>query len=163
MKDRDVLYKEDLVLKSDARTQKELFKEVGSYLFEKKLVTEGFTQAICERESKHPTGIDLSVVADSLPNVAIPHTEAKYCKTRVIVFVKLKHEICFKYMIKPDESLAVRYLFFILNHEKEKQNTILSDLMEFITKPEHLNHLEKLDTEKEMYEYLSSKQRMDVS
>lgn len=163
MREKNELYREELVLKSDARTQSELFEEVGNYLFEKKFVTEGFTQAICERESEYPTGIDLSVVADSLPNVAIPHTEAKYCKAKVIVFVKLKQAIPFKDMIKPDESLAVRYLFFIINDKKENQSTILSDLMEFITTPKHLTHLETLNTKKEMYEYLSSNQRMDVS
>lgn len=156
------LYREDLVLKSDARTQSELFKEIGNYLFEKNLVTKGFLQAICERESKYPTGIDMSLVADYVPNVAIPHTEARYCKTKVIVFVKLKQVIPFNHMIQPDESLAVRYLFFIINHEKEKQSTILSDIMEFITIPEHLVQLERLNTEKEIYEYLISKQRMDA-
>lgn len=162
MSEKNVLYTEDLVLKSNARTQKELFKEVGNYLFEKNLVTEGFVDAICERESKYPTGIDLSVVADSLPNIAIPHTEAQYCKAKRIVFVKLKQALSFNDMIKPDEYLDVRYLFFIINNTKEKQSTILSDLMEFITNPEHLNYLETLDTEKDMYEYLSSKQRMDI-
>lgn len=159
MSKKNVLYREDLVLKSNASTQKELFNEVGNYLFEKNLVTEGFVHAICERESKYPTGIDLSVVADSLPNVAIPHTESKYCKTKRIVFVKLNQVLSFNNMIKPDETLAVRYLFFIINNTEEKQSTILSDLMEFITTPEHLDYLETLETEKDMYEYLRSKQR----
>lgn len=155
------LYRADLVLKSEARTQSEVFQDIGAYLLKKNIVTEGFTQAICERERKYPTGLDLSVLADSLPNVAIPHTDAKYCKTKVIVFVKLKQVISFNHMIKPDEPLAVRYLFFIINNSNEKQSTTLSELMEFIMNSENLKKLEKLDTEKDIYEYLIYKQRID--
>lgn len=160
MSELNELYQEKFVFICDAKTQSELFTDLGNYLYENNIVTEGFTQAVCEREKKYPTGIDLSVVEDSLPNVAIPHTDAKYCKTKAVVFVKLKQAIPFYHMIQPDESLAVRYLFLIINHTKDSQSTILSELMEFITNPKNIEHLETLNTEKELYGYLSHTQRM---
>lgn len=155
------LYRKDLVLKSKAQTQRELFQEIGDFLYEKKIVTAGFTQALIERERNYPTGLDLSLVDDALPNVAIPHTDASYCRTEAIVCVKLEKLLSFKHMIAPDESLDVRYVFFIINHLKNKQSTILSELMAFITKAENLKNLDELKTEKEIYDYLICHTRRD--
>lgn len=155
MNDVQSLYKRDLILKSDAQTQEEVFKEVGEYLLSKDLVTNEFVEAIIERESNHPTGLDLAPVADNLLNVAIPHTEAEYCKTKAVVFVELNKELVFQNMISPDDELKVSYLFFIINDEKTNQTNVLSGLMTFMTNPENMRALAKLETVESIYEFLT--------
>jgi len=148
------LYNKDLILKSDARTQEEVFKEVGSFLLDKQLVNDEFIDAIIDREHNYPTGLDLAPVAEGLPNVAIPHTETEYCKTKAVVFVKLTHEVVFYNMIAPDQELKVSYLFFIINDEKTNQTNVLSNLMAFMTNEENMRTLEQKETPEEIYEFL---------
>lgn len=150
----DTLYDRELILKSDAQTQEEVFKEIGAFLLKKDLVNEQFTDAIIEREKNYPTGLDLAPVAEQLPNVAIPHTETEYCKSKAVVFVKLNNQITFHNMINPDEALRVKYLFFIINNEKTNQTDVLSNIMAFITNKENMRTLERLDTAESIYNFL---------
>lgn len=157
MKEIKTLFKKELILKSKATTQEEVFKEVGQYLLEKNLITINFIDAIISREDNYPTGIDLSVVEENLANVAIPHTDMKYCKTEAIVFVKLEQSISFQNMIRPEECLDVWYLFFILNNEKPRNRNILSELMDFLTIADNMHQLNQLETTQEIYEFLKDK------
>ncbi|MBS4535754.1 PTS sugar transporter subunit IIA [Clostridium sp. D2Q-14] len=148
------LFKKDLVYISDKNTQEEIFEEIYNILLERGLVTEEFKEAIIEREKNFPTGLDLSPVGNGLPNVAIPHTETEYCKSKLVVVVKLNNSIVFNNMIEPDKELKVNYLFFIINDEKTKQSNVLSRLMSFITEKEKIEHLDKLNSESDIYEFL---------
>lgn len=156
MTEINTLYRKEFVLKSDAKTQEAVLKEVGDYLFEKNVVTADFIPAIIEREREYPTGIDLTPIADDLPSIAVPHTDTEYCKTKMIVFVKLKESVLFYNMIKPKEPLTVRYLFLIINNEKKKQTNILSELMEFMTANDNMYQLGQLDSTEELYEFLKT-------
>ncbi|NBJ70589.1 MULTISPECIES: PTS sugar transporter subunit IIA [Clostridia] len=151
------LYKKDLIFKSDAQTQDEVFNEIGTKLLQKGLVNDRFIAAIKNREKEYPTGLDLSPVAKGLSNVAIPHTEAEYCKTKAIAFVKLNDGITFRNMIVPDLDLKVKYLFFIINNEKTNQTNVLSDLMSFITNENNMRYLKKLDNTESIYNFLTNK------
>lgn len=155
MSDIKDLYAKDLILKSQARTKAAVLEEVGNYLQEKNLVKDTFVSAIIEREQEFPTGIDLAPVGENLPNVAIPHTDTEHCKTKAIVFVKLEEAISFNNMIKPDEQLEVNYLFLIVNDQKTNQTNVLSELMGFMTNEENMHQLEELDSEEEIYEFLT--------
>lgn len=150
------LFRKELIFNSDLKTQEEVFRYIGGILLNKGLVKNGFTQSMIDREQNHPTGLDLSPVAKDLPNVAIPHTEAKYCADRAIAFVKLNKEITFKNMISPEKVLQVKYLFFIINHEKENQTNILSGLMEIFTEKKRMERLDALNDKAEIYRFFTT-------
>lgn len=153
------LFREDLIFKSTAKTKEKVLTEIGKTLYEKGIVKQSFIKALVEREKEFPTGIDLAPVAAGLANVAIPHTDAKHCKDQVIVFVKLAQAVIFRNMMKPDEEMDVNYLFIIVNDRKTKQTNILSDLMGFMTNKENMQKLDTLESEAEIYEFLTSKKR----
>lgn len=148
------LFKDDLIFFENVATWEELFEQVGSKLLDKNLVKPSFVEAIKERERNYPTGLDLSVVGEDTPNVAIPHTETEHCNSDQIVVVKLNNEIMFNNMIAPDKELNVRFVFFILNSQKSVQTNILSNLMGFFTKDNNVNHLNQLETAEEVYQYI---------
>lgn len=152
------LFRKDLIFIEDAKDSRDIFTKVGKKLFEKGLVNEEFINAIIKRESEYPTGLDLSIVDSEsiIPNVAIPHTESKYCKAKNIVIVKLKNEVIFNNMISPADKLEVKFLFMILNNEKEVQSNLLGSLMNFFTKKENLITLSKLEDTEEIYNYIVS-------
>lgn len=151
------LFRKELILKSNTDTKEKVLTAIGNLLYEKGLVKESFICAIIDREANYPTGIDLSPVAAGVPNVALPHTEAKHCKDQVIIFVKLEQAIPFNNMINPEEEVAVHYLFLIVNNQRKNQTNVLSELMGFITDEENMHQLDILDSEKEIYEFLTSK------
>lgn len=148
------LFREELIFVENAQTQEEIFMTIGKRLVEKGIVKEGFTQAIMEREENYPTGLDLSPVSDEIPNAAIPHTEAEYCNSKNVAFVKLENTIQFKNMIAPDNEIPVKYLFVIINNDASHQTNVLSGLMAFMTDAETMKKLETLTDKKEMYDFL---------
>lgn len=149
------LFQQDLVFIENVENQEEIFSLIGKELQEKELVNEEFVNALLNREKNHPTGIDLSPVSEGLPNAAIPHTETEYCIGRCIVFVKLEKAIKFYNMIAPDTKMDAKYLFFIINDQKENQTNVLSELMAFLTDADNVKALEELETEDELYKFLT--------
>lgn len=154
------LFRKELILKSCAATKEKVLSEVGHILYEKGLVKESFKQAIIEREVNYPTGLDLSPVAVGLPNVALPHTDAKHCKSQVIVFVKLEQAISFNNMMQPEAALPVHYLFVLVNHQKEKQVNVLSELMGFLINEATMQQLDCLGSTEAIYDFLTSEKEV---
>ena len=154
MAETESLFKEDLIFFESATTCDELFEQVGSKLAEKGIVKPSFVEAIKERERNYPTGLDLSVVGENVPSVAIPHTETEHCNENHIVVVKLNNGVAFKNMIAPDKTVDVRFAFFIINSQKTAQTNILSNLMEFFTKGNNMSILNRLETAEEIYQFI---------
>ncbi|WP_018662698.1 PTS sugar transporter subunit IIA [Heyndrickxia acidiproducens] len=157
MSELNQLFKQDLILFESVSTQRELFENVGAKLLEMGLVKPAYTNALIERESHYPTGLDLSVVGENTPNVAIPHTETEYCNAEQVVIVKLENEVPFYNMISPDKKLNVKFAFFILNHQKKAQTNILSSLMEFFTQDGNVSSLNQLNSKEEIFQFIQSK------
>ncbi len=155
-KEFNKLFSEDLIFIEEAKDSEDIFNKIGKKLIEKGLVKDSFIDAVISREKDYPTGLDLSVIDNSIKisNVAIPHTESEYCNTKKVVVVKLKNEIMFNDMISPDHKLKVKFLFMILNNEKGEQCNILAYLMDFFTKNKNFIKLAKLNDTSEIYKYI---------
>lgn len=149
------LFQKDLIFIENVENQEEIFNLIGKELQEKELVHEEFVSALLNREKNHPTGIDLSPVSEGLPNAAIPHTETEYCTGQCIVFVKLEKAINFYNMIAPEAEMDAKYLFFIINDQKENQTNVLSELMAFLTDADNVKALEELETKEQLYKFLT--------
>lgn len=149
------LFQKDLIFIEDVEKQSEVFNFIGNKLQEENIVNDQFIDALFERENKYPTGLDLSPISEDIPSAAIPHTETEYCKSKCIVFVKLEHPVKFNSMIEPDVEIDVRYLFFIINDQKENQTNVLSELMAFLTNPDNVKTLDSIETKEEIYQFLS--------
>lgn len=154
MSSMNQLFDRQLIFFGNASTQKELFQDVGEKLLQNGLVKPKYIEAIMERERNFPTGLDLSVVGEDVPNVAIPHTEVEYCNAEQVVVVKLTEGITFHNMIAPDKELKVKYAFFILNNQKKGQTDILSNLMGFFTQDQNVKVLDTLNSSEEIYQFL---------
>lgn len=139
---------------SDASSKEDLFKELYEKLKTDDLVNDKFLQMVEEREKNYPTGMDMSLVSDSLPNIAIPHTEAEACKVTRVIPVKLNKKISFNNMIDPEKELDVSFIFMILNNEGGMQTDVLANIMDFVTKTQGIEELFSLDSEDKIYEFI---------
>lgn len=139
---------------SDASSKEDLFKELYDKLKADDLVNDKFLQMVEEREKNYPTGMDMSLVSENLPNIAIPHTEAEACKVTRVIPVKLNNKISFNNMIDPEKELDVSFIFMILNSEGGMQTDVLAKIMDFVTKTEDIENLFGLDSEDKIYEFI---------
>lgn len=155
----DPLFNEKEVFVSNASTQEEVFREVAEILYKRDLVTKDFINNLLEREENYPTGIDMSVVSEKIPNIAIPHTESEFVKARMIVPIKLNKEISFHNMIDPTKEFDVKFLFMILNNDPEGQSNILARIMDFMarTSENELVSFFKASDPKDIYSFLNRK------
>lgn len=151
------LFVEDTVYISSKTTAEEVIQEISDKLLEKGLVKPDFYQNVIGREKDYPTGIDLGVVNEALPNIAIPHTEGEFVNVRRVIPVHLEEPVTFKNMIDPDSSMEVKFLFMILNNDPEGQSNILAQIMNFCTTTS-VNDLEaffKSTDKSAIYEFLN--------
>lgn len=149
------LLDKELIMIDKYESVEEAFNNIGDYLHKKGYVTDEYVANLLKREKEHPTGMDLSVVGDYVPNIAIPHTESKYCNATKIVVVKLIKPLIFKEMINPTKEIPVKYLFMILNKAGEGQASFLSEIIEFATKKENMDKLEDSKDIESLYETLT--------
>lgn len=153
------LFLPDAIFLSEETTKKAVFEDIAKQLVEKGLVKETFLENLIKREESFPTGMDLSVVDKSLPNIGIPHTEGEFVNTRCVIPVKLMTPVSFNNMINPSDSLEVSFLFMILNNDPGAQTNILSDIMGFISTvdPEQLNEFFNYTDKDKIYQFLQEK------
>lgn len=152
--------KEDVFI-SNGTTSDEVFSEISKQLYEAGLVKDNFLDNIIKREDAYPTGMDLSVIDDSLSNIAIPHTESGFVNVRKIIPVKLNNEVEFNNMINPSEKLRVKFLFMILNNDPEGQANILSEIMGFVSECD-VEELQKMfDSDSKEYIFNQLKEKFE--
>ena len=142
---------------SEAKTKEELFEDLYKKLKADDLVNDKFLEMVKEREENYPTGMDMSLVNENLPNIAIPHTEPEACKVTRVIPVKLKEKIKFNNMIDPEKELEVSFIFMILNNEGGQQTDVLAKIMDFVTKTDDIEKMYQLDDADKIYEFIKEK------
>lgn len=151
------LFQKETVFISKGGNSKEVFQDISEQLQAKGLVKKDFLESLLEREENYPTGIDLSVINNQLPNIAIPHTESEFVNTCRIVPIKLTNSVVFKNMIQPDKELNVSFLFMLLNNSPSEQANMLAEIMDFLnsTDKNKLENFFDLKDERDIYEFLT--------
>ncbi|MGR3742397.1 PTS sugar transporter subunit IIA [Companilactobacillus sp. DQM5] len=155
----EALISQGSIFISDKNTSNEVFADISKKLYESGLVKKDFLYNIIKREEEFPTGMDLSVIDNSLSNIAIPHTESGFVNSRRIIPVKLTSSVEFNNMINPSQTIKVNFLFMILNNDPEGQANILSEIMEFISSSEveYLQELFNSNDTKTIFSILENK------
>ena len=149
----DLISKDNIYI-SDAKSKDELFEEIFEKLYKEGLVKENFLDKLKDREKNYPTGLDMSVVDESMPNIAIPHTDPDTCEVTRIIPVKLNNELTFSNMIDPSLDLKVSVIFMILNEDGSEQTDMLAKIMDFMTKTESIEDLFKMDNIGDIYQFI---------
>lgn len=150
------VFANDAVFVSSASDQDQLLKNIYDRLLDRGYVKGNFLAHIIEREHNYPTGLDTSTLGPDLPDIAIPHTEGEFVNKRLIVPVALTKPVVFGNMIKPDQKLAVKFLFMLLETNPDGQAKLLSLVMNFLatTPVKSLRHFLNFTDPQAIYEYL---------
>ena len=104
---------------------KEVLGKMAEAMFQEGYVTEGFHDAIIQREENFPTGLPTGEI-----NVAIPHTDPEYVKKPAICLGVLDQPVEFCVMGMEGEKTRVSLLFMLAIKKKEDQLGLLQKLIE---------------------------------
>lgn len=139
-----------LIEDEHVKTSQEVFEIIGEKLISLGIVGDEFIEAIKERESKYPTGLETQPFA-----IAIPHTEIDCVNESCLIFVKSKTPIEFFEMVNNDKILEVNYLFFIIIKDREKQVSVIQDILEIATNEAKMVAISEAKDADQIYEIIS--------
>jgi len=147
---KDIVFEEDLVsIDIDAHTPEEITKILSDKLMQKGYVTNKFFEAVISREKEFPTGLPTIIP------VALPHTDAVYCKRSALSVGILKTPVSFREMGNPDNYLPVEIVFLLALADPNLQTQWLQRLIKAFKENNFLKKLKNIQTKQEIVEFIN--------
>lgn len=133
---------------SEYATWREYMEKTTERLKEAGDVTDGFFQALTEREEKYPTGLETMTLA-----VAIPHAEFKYVNREMIDVTVFSAPVMFHRMDEPESEIPVRVACMLLLKEPHAHLKALQELMQLF-QSEQFQEVVNVETKEKWVELL---------
>src|SRR5690625_515603 len=128
---------ESLVLFNlEVDSKEEVIQILGSQLYKKGYVTDGFVKGAIDREKQFPTGLPTSPYG-----IAIPHTDSDKVIKAQIAFANTKTPIKFRSMSNANEEVNVNIVFMLALNNPEDQLDMLQKLMAMFQNEETVKKL----------------------
>lgn len=121
------LLKNGYFIRQEFETREDFFKEASRILKKDSIVTDGFYNALVQREEKFPTGLKTLTIP-----VAIPHAEFEYVNKESILFCNFNKPLSFYRMDEPTETVSVEIAIMLLIKDKNNHMESLVELMGLI-------------------------------
>lgn len=145
----DFLIRRELIIFNSGETTVEgIFKEASELLLEKGYVCETYMDALLERESEHPTALELENI-----RIAIPHADPKHVKKGGIMAVKLDKAATFHSMLD-GRDVEVSHVFFLILTNGTSHLEALSGLMTMMQRREKVEQIKACESADELYQVL---------
>jgi len=109
-----------------------VLRELGTYAVERGYASEGYAEALLDREAEFPTG--LSIPTAPL-DVAIPHADPEYVEESAVVLALPGDPIRFRSMDDPKETVEAGVIMLLLIEDGEAYTTLLSNLSNLFQSP----------------------------
>lgn len=132
-----LLDRDAVCLKLDARDAADVIENLGIRLYIDGYVKDTFVDAAMAREQKLPTGLPLGGEV----NAAIPHTDVIHVLKPGVALATLKRPVVFKNMIQPDEDVNVRLVFLLSLEHPKSQIEMLQEIAGVLQRPETVEKL----------------------
>lgn len=128
----------------------ELFDVVGGALRDAEYAKDSYPQALKERESQYPTGLNVS------GGVAIPHTDASHVLKNTIAVATLAKPVTFNEMGgAEDDTVEVSTVFMLALTDGKAHLKVLSKLIRQIQKEAFVKAIQDADSSGEIMDILS--------
>lgn len=125
-----------IVLGLRAATAAEAIRTLSERLLQSDYVIEGFAEAVISRERTFPTGLPTPIP------VALPHTDAQYCRRPAIAVGLLADSVPFGVMGTPEQVIPVQVVFLLAVTDPKQQVRWLKQLVEFFQQPQHIRQIQ---------------------
>lgn len=145
---------EELIFpKLDVADSKEVFEKVGGKFIKEGFCKDSYVQALINRESEFPTGIDVDGFG-----VAIPHTDVSHVNKAGIAIATLEHPVKFIQMGTDDEEVEAKVVFMLAVDDPKKHLELLQNILAVLQDKEVLNKLSNADKCNEIINIVKEKE-----
>jgi PTS system galactitol-specific IIA component len=146
------LVTEELILDGvEYRDRDDALRSMAGLLVEQGYCQQPFVGEILERERHHPSGLPMPG-----PKIAIPHTDATYVNTSVLLFARLAKPVEFGTMGSPESPLQVGMISMFALKEPKKIGDLLETLINVYQNVEVLEAIESASSKAEIYRILQT-------
>ena len=123
----NMIFHEGLVeINLNAKSDEEIINLLGKRLLDYGYVDMRFIESVKKRERDFPTGLP------SIIPVAIPHTNASYCRKSAFAVGVLSKAVNFQEMGAPQNTLPIRIVFLLAVAEPKEQVRWLKRFMDLL-------------------------------
>ena len=133
---------------------KEVLGKMAEAMFQEGYVTEGFHDAIIQREENFPTGLPTGEI-----NVAIPHTDVSHVNEPGIAIAVLHDPVTFIQMGTDDETTQVKLVFMLAVKDPNAHLENLQQIIAIIQDTEVLKKLLEVTEKNEIIEIIKEKEK----
>jgi len=116
-----------------SETAVEVLQELGQYAVGRGYATEGYVEAILNRETDFPTGLPVPTAPF---DVAIPHADPEYVRENALVLGLPDDPVRFRDMDDPDDTVEARVVMLLLARDSEGYTAFLANLANLFQHPE---------------------------
>lgn len=145
----DKLRRELVFTDVPGETWEEVLRNVAARLYAAGVVTEGYADALVERESSYPTGLPIGQL-----NLALPHTYPKYIREHAIAVAVPSHPVSFCSMDDAEASVEVSLLVCPLLEKMDENIKLLPSLMKFFANEQTISELVSAGSAQAVYDRL---------
>ena len=137
-----------------AKNSDEIFEALGGELVKQGYCKESYVQALKDRETEFPTGINMGE-----KGVAIPHTDVSHVNKKGIAIATLKEPVSFVEMGTDDEFVNAQVIFMLAVDEKGHLE-LLQAILGILQDQETLTKLTEAKDAEEIIEIIKEKENM---
>lgn len=145
-----VLDKNLIILSADVNNAQECISLGGKILEDNGYVTQGYVEAVLERESVFPTGL-----MGKEMSIAIPHTESTFVNKPAVAVIIPKKPVKFLAMGSKDQYLDCEIIFPLVVKDAHMQVEMLRKMMKVIQNSALLKQIKEAKSEEEVLQYLA--------
>ena len=147
--------KEELIFpKLEASNSKEVFEKVGGKFIEEGFCKDSYVDALVNRESEFPTGIDVDGFG-----IAIPHTDISHVNKAGIAIATLENPVKFVQMGTDDEEVEAKVIFMLAVDDPKKHLELLQNVLAVLQDKDVLNKLSNADKCSEIINIVKEKEK----
>lgn len=133
-----------------AETGETVIRSLGEAMQAKGYVRKTYIEAVLQRESRLPTGLELGDFG-----VAIPHTDPEHVDEAAVGIAVLQKPVKFRCMIDPEKEISVRLVFLLAIKDPARQVVLLQSMMSVFQDTALLHRLELAKSRQEVADALN--------
>lgn len=129
--------------------QEDYLKKTSEYLLAQGNVSDGFQEALIDREKQYPTGLKTKTLS-----ICIPHADPEFVENEMIDVTIFEEPLWFRRMDKPEERIEAQMGFMLVLKGSHTHITVLKQLSLLLQK-DTLKEVKNIQSKEELIQLLS--------
>ncbi len=149
----EALNQEMILTDLNAKTANEVFEQLGGTMVQQGYCKESFVQALMDRETAAPTGINMRGVG-----VAVPHTTPEHVNREGLAIGQLRQPVHFLQMGTDDIDVPVQLVFMMAITDPEVHMPLMMRIFQIVQDQAVLEKLLQAKSKEEIAEIIRRKE-----